>query len=222
MRLKIAAGIAVWIFLVTVSYADTPAINNKEDARSVLSGIEKRYSAIGFSARFQQFSTLKAMEIVDTASGSIVVKRPGMMKWAYESPEKQVIVSDGRRLWVYRPEDNQVMVGSAPAFFGNGKGAGFLSDLTDLEKRFEISRQPDTPAGDYSLALKPREKTQDISQIRLVVSKETFDITRIITVNGYGDETRIQLSDIRFPEKIDDSTFVFTIPAGADVIKIDE
>lgn len=226
MRLNFVFGIAILIFSVTVAHADdssSPTTNEKKiDDQAIFTGIEKRYGAIGFSARFHQFSTLKAMEIVDTASGSIIVKRPGMMRWTYEVPEKQIIVSDGQHLWVYRPQDNQVMVGKAPTFFGNGKGAGFLSDLTSLQKQFEISREKDTPAGDYRLNLKPREKSQEITGIHLIVTKETFDITEIITVNLYEDETRIKLSDIRFQDEIDDTIFSFDIPDGVDVIEIDQ
>ena len=61
----------------------------------ILAGMEKRYSGVGFSARFEQRSILKAMDLVDTASGSILVKRPGKMRWSYETPERQLIITDG-------------------------------------------------------------------------------------------------------------------------------
>ena len=189
---------------------------------AIFSGIEKHYAATGFSARFHQLSTLKAMEITDTASGTILVKRPGMMRWTYEIPEKQVIVSDGQQLWIYRPQDNQVMVGKAPTFFGNGRGAGFLSDLTSLQKEFVISQEKDTPSDDYHLKLSPRKKNQDITAVHLIITKETFNITEIITYNIYDDETRIKLSDIRFQDEIDNSQFQFDIPNGVDVVETDQ
>ncbi|RTZ96044.1 MAG: outer membrane lipoprotein carrier protein LolA [Deltaproteobacteria bacterium] len=226
MRFNTIFRMVILIFFATAAHAgevsSPPAREVTGSEQKIIAGIEKRYAAIGFSARFHQFSTLKAMEIVDTASGSIIVKRPGMMRWTYEAPEKQTIVSDGRQLWVYRPQDNQVMVGKTPAFFGNGKGAGFLADLTSLKKQFDISREKDTPEGDYRLTLAPKEKTQEISAIHLIVAKETFTITEIITVNIYGDETRIQFSDIQFQEKIDNTVFSFDIPDGVDVIHLDQ
>ncbi len=226
MRLNFVFNIVILIFSIAVVHSEdlpSPQATDKIiDEQAILTGVEKRYAAEGFSARFRQFSTLKAMDIVDTASGSIVVKRPGKMRWMYEVPEKQTIVSDGHHLWVYRPQDKQVMVGKTPTFFGNGKGAGFLTDLTSLQKQFEISREKDTPAGDYRLNLKPREKTQEISSIHLIVSKKTFNITEIITVNIYGDETRIEFSEIQFKKKIDDAIFTFNIPDGVDVIEIDQ
>jgi len=226
MRLNFLLVIVILISSLTVAHANDAAtpkdIEKADDAQTIFNGIKTRYATIGFSARFHQFSTLKAMDIVDTASGSIIVKRPGKMRWAYEAPESQMIVSDGQFLWVYRPQDNQVMVGKAPTFFGNGKGAGFLSDLSSLQKHFEISREADTPAGDYRLNLKPMEKNQEIAGIHLIITKETFDIIEIITVNIYEDETRITLSDTQFQDEIDDTIFSFKIPDGVDVIELDQ
>ena len=109
----------------------------------ILKRLESRYSAPGFSARFFQTSTLKAMDITETASGTMVVKRPGMMHWVYEKPDKQVIVTDGKKLWIYRPADNQVTVGSAPSFFGDGKGASFLSNIQSVRKTFQCDAGED-------------------------------------------------------------------------------
>jgi len=226
MRFNLVIGILITVFFVRIAFADDSSSSDPAGIKpvdpAIFSGIEKRYIAIGFSARFDQLSTLKAMEITDTASGTILVKRPGMMRWTYEIPEKQVIVSDGQHLWIYHPQDNQVMMGKAPAFFGNGRGAGFLSDLTSLRKQFDISQEKDTTTGDYHLKLSPRKKNQDINAVHLIITKETFDITEITTYNIYGDETRIKLSDIRFKDEIDNTQFKFDIPEGVDVVEMDQ
>src|SRR5512139_1321965 len=96
----------------------------------ILKEVEKRYTATQFAADFLQESTIKAMEITDFASGRLYVRYPGMMRWEYEKPERQVIITDGQKLWIYRPQDNLVMVGGAPVFFRDGKGASFLSDIS--------------------------------------------------------------------------------------------
>ncbi|MCK4467734.1 MAG: outer membrane lipoprotein carrier protein LolA, partial [Desulfobacterales bacterium] len=80
----------------------------------IMDRIENRYAAKGFSANFSQESTIKAMDITDTASGNLFVMAPGMMRWEYEKPDQQLIITDGKRLWVYRQDDNQVMVGTSP------------------------------------------------------------------------------------------------------------
>ena len=188
----------------------------------ILERVEKRYTDKSFTAEFAQESTLKAMEITDFATGKIFVRYPGMMRWEYEKPEKQIIVTDGHKLWIYRPADNQVTTGSAPAFFGDGKGASFLSDIKLIRRKFKISLENSKDEFFYELKLEPQEKTLDVTDIRLSVTKSSFTVVRIITYNSYGDENRIDLINHQFDVKLDDSLFSFEIPPGADVLQMDE
>jgi len=80
----------------------------------ILDRLEEHYTGNNFKAEFIQESTVKAMAITDFASGKIFVRYPGKMRWEYEKPERQIIITDGFKLWIYRPADNQVMTGSAP------------------------------------------------------------------------------------------------------------
>jgi len=188
----------------------------------IIDRVEARYAAPGFSAIFLQTSTLKAMEITDRASGRIFVKRPGMMRWEYEKPDLQTIVTDGRRLWIYRPEDNQVMIGKAPVFFGDGKGAGFLADIQQIRRQFYITLENKLIEGNYRLKLFPITKTFDLSVVYLSISTKMFDVVRIVTYNSYGDKTRIDLRSVRLEQTLDDNLFTFQIPAGVEVLYLDE
>lgn len=188
----------------------------------ILDRVEKHYTDKSFKAEFAQESTLKAMDITDFATGKMFVRYPGMMRWEYEKPEKQAIVTDGRKLWIYRPADNQVTTGSAPTFFGDGKGASFLSDIKLIRQKFKISLEDSKDDFFYELKLRPLEKTLDVTDIRLSVTKNTFTVIRIITYNSYGDENRIDLINHQFDVKLDDSLFSLEIPPGADVLQMDE
>ena len=202
--------------LSSVCLAGEPALDQ------VLDRIEKRYAPVGFTARFTQRSTIKAMDIIDTASGTIQVKRPGKMRWVYETPEPQTIVTDGRMLWIYHPEDNQVMVGAAPEFFAGGKGAGFLSDMKQMRSDFDISMAPPAKDGRWKLKLIPRRQGLGVSRIDVWVSPEDDTVEQILTVNAYGDETRISLSGIVFENEMKDADFVFAIPEGAEILQLDQ
>ena len=191
----------------------------------ILEKVENKYADSKFSADFIQKSTIKAMDITDMANGRVYIKYPGMMRWEYEKPESQIIITDADKLWIYRPDDNQVMTGGAPTFFSDGKGASFLSDIRLIRQKFDISVEQGPPEEKdlfYHLKLIPREKTMDISEIRLMVSRQTFNVLRVITLNFYGDETRIDLLNFVFGGNLDDSLFSFEIPQGVDVLKIDE
>ena len=188
----------------------------------ILDRLEKHYTGNNFEAEFIQESTVKAMQITDFASGKMFVRYPGKMRWEYEKPEKQVIITDGFKLWIYRPADNQVMTGSAPAFFSDGKGASFLSDITLVRKKFHITLGESKDIFFYELKLKPLEKTLDVTDIRLSVTKNTFTVIRVITYNSYGDENRIEFLNHKFKADLKDSLFSFQAPEGADVLQMDE
>jgi outer membrane lipoprotein carrier protein len=188
----------------------------------ILDRLEKHYTGNNFKAEFIQESTVKAMAITDFASGKIFVRYPGKMRWEYEKPERQIIITDGFKLWIYRPADNQVMTGSAPTFFSDGKGASFLSDITLVRKKFDISLGESKDDFFYELKLKPLEKTLDVTDIRLSVTKNTFTVIRVVTYNFYGDKNHIEFLNHEFKADLKDSLFSFEAPEGTDVLQIDE
>ncbi len=219
--------IGVLMLVLSGGLQDLEAATESSDLTvdQILERVESKYANSKFSADFIQKSTIKAMDIADMASGKVYIKYPGMMRWEYKKPDNQIIITDAQKLWIYRPEDNQVMTGKAPTFFGDGKGASFLSNIGLIRKKFEISLGgSEKKEGDmfYHLELVPHEKAMDISKIRLLISKQTFNVLQVITQNSYGDETRIDLINAAFGVHLDDSLFSFDIPEGTDVLQIDQ
>ncbi len=217
--------VLLWGFLIAllffcgVSFAAPAGGGGLEE---VIAQVEKRYDVSGFSADFHQVSTIKAMEISDEATGRMFVRKPEMMRWEYDKPERQVIITNADKLWIYRPQDNQVIVGKAPVFFAGGKGAGFLADIKVLRRKFDISLVAADDNRFHVLQLVPIEKTIDVEKILLYVDKDSHLVQRVVTYNTYGDETRIDLLNSRFDQVPDQSLFTFTVPKGADVVTMDE
>jgi outer membrane lipoprotein carrier protein len=223
MRLSLLTLLGGWVIIFWAGVAFTQNSDLAPDVEAILDGLQKRYGNAGFSARFDQTSTLKAMDISDSAEGTISVKPPDKMHWLYTAPDRQTIISDGEQLWIYRPDDNQVMVGKAPAFFSNGRGAGFLSDIGSLAGHFSIARANEAMAGDqYVLKLVPLKNQTEVSEIYLTIDKARYEIVEIVTYNAYGDETVITFSDVRFDVTLDKALFKFQIPDGADVVQLDQ
>lgn len=213
--------------LTATSLADT-VVEQKDQAGAlklsvdqILDQVEKVYTAAGFSADFIQASTIKAMDITDSAAGKLSVKYPGKMRWVYQTPEEQIIVSDGEHLWIYRPQDNQVLRGQAATFFGDGKGAGFLSDIRKIRDDFSITLEDIRFGEFYSLVMVPRQKTWDLVRINLLVSKQDYHITQVYTYNAYEDVTRIEFSNLVFNGAMEPSLFEFKMPANVDILELE-
>jgi len=200
------------------------AIGQSLSADDIMDRLETRYSVQGIFVKFHQTSTLKALDVVDTAEGQIYIKQPGRMRWEYETPEKQFIITDGTTVWIHRPDDNQVMMGAAETFFGEGKGGAFLADMTLIRKFFSVERTADDPEGNYVLKLTPGESSENLNAVVLTVSKENFTILQVVTENGYGDETRLTFDTPEFGTELDDALFTFdpSVVEGIEVISLDE
>lgn len=214
--------IVAMMMLVIVCGLTCPPSASAADATidTIIAGVEARYNVPGFTADFDQESILKAMAVTDTASGRLMVRQPGKMRWEYLVPDPQTIITDGKELWVYRPQENQVLVGKAPSFFGEGKGAGFLSNIKTVRKNFQLSLEPATDANQYRLKLVPNKSSVELMAVELDIVKKTYDLLRITTFNVYGDETRIELKNVSFDELPPDSLFRFDVPEGADVLQM--
>ena len=207
---------------ITAIAAEKPSDSKKTvTLEDILKKVEKRYALSGFTAGFFQSSTIKALNITDTAMGKISIKRPGKMRWIYEAPERQSIITDGTRLWIYHPDDNQVMLGAAPSYFGGGKGASFLTDISEMRATFDITLETPEVPDRYKLKLVPKQKSVDVTHVFVWVATRTWEVSEVATYNTYGDETRMEFSHIEFIGDLPDPLFMFTIPDGTDVVQLD-
>ncbi len=217
---------AAAMLLIIPAYPLCPAAHGDQkpqgkELASIVDALKDRYGEKNFSADFHQESTLSAMDISDTAGGEAWFSHPGRMRWEYRFPDRHVIVTDGETLWIHRPEENQVVKGDAVKYFGDGKGAGFLSNFSLITEAFDV-RLADETQTRWRLELVPRERHYELSAIYLEVNKETTEIEQVVTENEYGDTTTISFKNLHFSADMDPSLFEFKIPEGTDVIYMDE
>ncbi len=183
---------------------------------NILHGIEQTYANRDFSAVYEQKSWLKAIDILEEASGKAYFSHPGKMRWEYIAPQRHQIITNGKELWVFRPDDNQVMKGDAQAFFRSGAGGSFLSDIIRIQEDYIITLEKIGEIFD-ELRLTPKKTNPDITAIQIRVVKENFEINRVVTTNTYGDYTELIFKEIHF-KKLDPALFNFYPPQGVDLI----
>ncbi len=189
---------------------------------AILNNLEQKYSGSSFSAAFSQISTLKVLDIEETATGKVWFSHPGKMRWQYETPDRHEIIANGKDVWIFRPEENQVMEGSAPDFFKSGAGAAFLSDINLIRENYTIAILKED-AGQVELELTPKsppaDTGEDVSAINILVSVPDYEILNVTTINIHGDTTSFEFGKIQFTP-IEPSLFDFKIPEGTSVIKM--
>ena len=188
-------------------------------ADAIVSNLEKKYSGQSFVARFSQISRLAALDVTEKASGTASFSHPGKMKWEYTEPETHQIITNGKTLWIYRPDEKQVMAGDAERFFKSGAGGAFLSDISLIRTHFDI-RLKEIATDYFELDLVNKNESAEITSIVMRISRHTYEIIRAVSYNPFDDSTLFEFYDIRFTP-LDPGLFEFSIPAGADLIQME-
>ena len=128
---------------ITLSFCILSPVNivsgNEIIKEDILTALEQKYANKSFSTDFTQVSKLAALDITEKASGKAFFSHPGKMIWQYLAPQNHEIITNGKTLWIYRPEENQVMQGDASQFFKSGAGGAFLSDISLVRKNYNLS-----------------------------------------------------------------------------------
>lgn len=215
------AAILLTLMWVSTCWSAGEGTGKGTNLDAVLKGLEGRYQAKAFSARFFQESPLPDIKITERAEGKAFFKRPGKFRWSYEKPDVLDYISDGTRLWIHSPVDNNVWLGTSEDFFGKGGSAAVLTDLKQLRDRFRVSLEAPLSDKAFRLKLLPKEQGQGLTHMFLSVDKSTFDILNIVSFNMNGEETRITFEDMTFTKDLDDTLFTFKIPDNAIVIPLE-
>jgi outer membrane lipoprotein carrier protein len=190
-----------------------------DETAKIISGIEATYAQKSFSADFEQTSRLTALDVTETAKGKAWFSHPGKMKWAYQSSDNHEIITNGTDLWIYRPEENQVMTGDAAPFFQSGSGGAFLADIRKIREEFTI--EPGKSEENVAqLVLTPQKKTPELAKIHITVNLPGYEIPVVETENIYGDTTQFIFTNIQF-STFDEQIFEFTPPPGTEIIEMD-
>jgi outer membrane lipoprotein carrier protein len=155
-----------------------------------------------------------------TERGSVLVKKPGRMRWTYVSPERKEFVSDGARLYSYVPQDRQVIVSDVPGADKATTPVMFLAGKGSLIRDFAVdyADQPE-PSGDtFALKLVPHERQAEYDWLVLVVERESLRLRSLVTTDMQGGQSSLTFSRFRENIGLSDQSFVFKIPRGVDVI----
>jgi outer membrane lipoprotein carrier protein len=198
-----------------------PAAAQQQTAQQVAAALQAKYDSVrDFSADFtQEFESVLKRKI--TERGKLQVKKPGKMRWDYTDPEKKLFVSDGIKMYLWQPADNQVTRSSVPKQDEATTAVLFLVGKGNLTRDFTVSFAPDAPAGTYALRLDPKLPERDYEWLNLVVDQKTLQIRALTAPDRQGGRSRFLFSNFKENKGIPDSTFVFKIPKGADVIDAD-
>lgn len=208
------------LFTATVLALLTSAVAAQEpSAQQVAVNLQSKYDRIrDFSADFTQVYESGVLKRKITEKGKLQVKKPGRMRWDYTSPEKKLFVSDGSRIYLWVPADNQVTTSAVPKQDEATTAVLFLVGKGNLTRDFNVRFAASAPGGAYALRLEPRLPERDYDWLEIVVDRRTLQIRSLTAGDRQGGQSTFHLSNFKENPGIADGVFAFSIPKGADVI----
>ncbi|MBK7902245.1 MAG: outer membrane lipoprotein chaperone LolA [Proteobacteria bacterium] len=167
------------------------------------------------TAVFVQVVQDKQGQVTERATGTLSISRPDRFRWDYQQPYAQTIVADGKKLWLYDPDLEQVTVrslaqglGATPAMLLSGSGkVGDAFSAGPIEQQQGLTW--------YRLA--PKQKGSDFERVSLGFDGRN-ELAAMELVDKLGQTTTIEFSQVKRGAALGDSLFRFVPPKGADVI----
>ena len=166
------------------------------------------------TARFEQQVLDRAGKVVERGSGSFAFARPGKFRWTYEKPHQQLLVGDGRKLWIYDPDLKQVTVKRIDQAISSTPAA-LLAGRDDITQLFTL-RDAGTSDGLSWVDATPKSPDTGFERVRLGLEGRTLAAMEL--QDSLGGRTVLRFSDLKANAAVPPSTFQFTPPAGADVL----
>ena len=157
------------------------------------------------------------------SSGSFAFVRPSVFRFDYNKPFVQNIVADGKNLWLFDADLNQVTVRNQAQALGSTPASliASASDLATLGKEFELLAAPSEAGVDWVVA-KPKVKDSSLQQVRIGLRSEDGQmvLAHLDIVDAFGTRSQMRFDKVDVnPSQLTASQFNFVPPKGADVVR---
>ena len=194
-----------------------------EEEKELLPLIQKQYQNIrSFSGNFIQSSHHAETKTgPKKAEGLVFYKRPGKMRWLYEEPEEQLLVTNGQKMWLFDPLLENVTVQKLEKIT-EGTALSFFLGLGNLQTDFihrEITKNLLIGHDGLILELKPKKTTANLSFIQLNVNPDTYNLQSIALIDQQHNYRTIKLINMKYNFEIEDNFFEFRVSDDMEVIE---
>jgi outer membrane lipoprotein carrier protein len=211
------------------------------ELKTVVAALEQGYRALAdVQASFAQRSVIAGIDRVQKGAGDFSIRKaagsPAMFRFSYTKPEKQEIICNGRTVWLYLPENKQVMQMDTETLFagGNGIAISYLTGLGEVSRDFTITfaKERQDKKGDYLLELTPKKPSAVLAKLLLTISgtaveqfqktgkpAEPFPVAGSTVIDAGGNRTTMEFNGAKTNKGISPSRFTFKVPEGVEVIK---
>lgn len=208
-------------FLVSVLVLiGSPAFGQSSDLHTLADAVDARYNHL--RTLESQFSeTYSGSGATRTESGTLLLKKPGRMRWDYTEPRPKMFLADGNTAWFYVPGENQVRRMPVKQLDDLRSPLRYLLGKTKLEKEFDnlhiAQNEKPVNSGDIVLEGVPKGLHERVARTLLEVTPTGY-IQRIVVEELDGSVTEFRFLQQKENVEIPDAQFRFTPPPGVEIV----
>jgi len=197
------------VFLASALLAGTALAGARDDLKSFTTGLK------GLDGQFSQQVFDAKGKLKESSSGRVALSAPRLFRWEYAKPYPQLIVADGKKVWVYDPDLQQVTVREQ----GSEEQNSPLSALIDparLDQQFNV-KESGTADGLQWLTLTPKSEGEaSFQSARLGFGKD--GLSRMEVLDAVGQNTKISFTGWKRNPAFAATTFKYTPGKGVDIV----
>jgi outer membrane lipoprotein carrier protein len=186
-----------------------------QDSDALIHKVDDHYNHLtSLRTRYTEHYTGMGMD--RTESGTLVLKKPGRMRWTYDEPVGKVFVLDGKFAWFYTPGDAQASRVPAKQLDDLRSPLRFLLGHTQLKKELDgLTVVPD--GSGFQISGVPKGMEQRVKLLSLGVTA-TGSIERMRLEEMDGAVTEFAFTGMQENVPVKNEDFIFTTPAGVSVV----
>jgi outer membrane lipoprotein carrier protein len=164
-----------------------------------------------YRASFLQQIYDQDQQLVQESEGTLLAARPGKLRWESAEPFAQLIVVDGKQIWRYEEDLQQVVVSKYSDDLGGTPALLLSGDVKSIGASYVVTAQD----GRYQLL--PRDN--DSLFRSMLVRIDNDRLTELVLEDTLGQTTRLTLDKIELNPRLDPKLFTFVPPKGVDVLR---
>jgi outer membrane lipoprotein carrier protein len=200
------------VLLVTVCWTTCLAA---QDNDALVRRVDDHYNHLA-SLRAHYVERYAGMGMNRSEEGTLLLKKPGRMRWSYAEPVGKIFVLDGRYAWFYTPGDGQATRVPAKQLDDLRSPLRFLLGHTQLKKELDSLEVAAAGSG-FRITGVPKGMAQRVKLLTLgVTATGAIETMRLEEVDGA--VTEFAFSGMQENAPVKDTDFVFAPPVGVSVV----
>ena len=178
--------------------------------------VDHRYNQL-HSLKAQFTESYEGLGMKRSEAGTLLLLKPGRMRWDYSAPAGKVFLLDGKYAWFYTRGAARVQRIEAKKLDDLRSPLRFLLGHTQLEKELTNLTVASGPNGHFILSGQPKGEENRVPRLALTVTAEGA-ITGIEINEADGAITRFTFTDEQPNVAVPESAFRYTPPQGVPVV----